>query len=707
MQDLHKFFSVVFLTAAMLAAANPGQAGKVAELNVLLITIDTLSADRLSCYSDTGVETPNIDRLAEKGILFTRAMAHTPTTLPSHANILLGSTPLYHGVHDNSNSMVKDEYLTLAEHLKARGYATGAFVGAYPLDSRFGLSQGFDVYDDDYDTLSSHKYAYGERPAEAVVDRSLAWLTRQKSTWFLWMHVFDPHFPYDPPEPFKSGYAHPHDGEVAYVDSVLGRLFDYLRDKGLSDRTVIVLTGDHGESLGEHGENYHGFFAYNATLWVPLIISVPGTDAGRVDQYVGHIDIFPTVCDILNILPPDSLQGISLRPALKNRPLPERALYIESLYPSISRGWAPITGIIRGGKKFLNSPIPELYDLSHDFSESKNLAQERELGIYRKSLADLVKTYSYPEKIEQSKRVDRQTLKTLASLGYISGPQLSTRETFGPEDDVKLLLPFYNRAEEARHLYEQGRVKESITILNRILKQQKNIDIAYTHLAEIYQQTGLMKEALTVLGQGITQLPSSYILLTQYTHSLISAGRHDEVIRLINDHVLPQMEYDAEIWNCLGVAYWNTGQDTKALDALENALDLDKGYANVYANLGAVQLSIFFKNKNQTYHRQAQENYRKALELDPQHVAAYNGLGYIYREAGKLTKAIEFWEKAMALNPGFSETIYNLSQADLDSGNKVRALNLLLENKRKYYGELPEEERRKLDAYIEKCMETP
>jgi len=350
MKHLKKIFLFFLLTHVLGIAFVPlgGASPNKKPLNVLLITIDTLRPDRLSCYSEKHIRTPQIDSLAEKGALFLKAFAHTPTTLPSHTNILLGTTPLYHGVHDNQNFIVRDEFLTLAEHLKSSGYATGAFVGAFPLDSRFGLTQGFDVYDDNYGSKNYQEFSYVERPAEVVIQNALEWLEVQEKPWFLWIHCFDPHQQYNPPEPFKTRYLDaPYNGEVAYVDHELGKVFSYLKNNGLKDKTVIIFTGDHGESLGQHGESTHGYFAYNSTLWIPLIINSPGMKSVVVDKHVCHVDIYPTVCDILNIPTPDFCQGISLEPALrgkKTKNLDSRAIYFESLYPYYNRGWAPSPG---------------------------------------------------------------------------------------------------------------------------------------------------------------------------------------------------------------------------------------------------------------------------------------------------------------------------------------------------------------------------
>jgi arylsulfatase A-like enzyme len=278
------------LAAGPLAAAAPP-----AKPNILLITVDTLRADRLGCYGSKTVRTPAVDALAARGALFTRAFAHTPSTLPSHTNILLGLTPNAHGVHDNSNFIVREDFLTLAEWLKAQGYATGAFVGAFPVDSRFGLVQGFDVYDDNYGSQGPTDMVFVERKAEVVVANALDWLKDRSGPWFLWVHVFDPHQPYEAPEPFRSQYpGRPYEGEIAYTDSALAKLLDFLEDRKIQDRTAVIYTADHGESLGEHGESTHGYFAYNATLHIPLVLALPGARPARIDSNVCHIDIFPT-----------------------------------------------------------------------------------------------------------------------------------------------------------------------------------------------------------------------------------------------------------------------------------------------------------------------------------------------------------------------------------------------------------------------------
>ena len=676
-------------------------------MNFLLITIDTLSADRLSCYSREHLETPNIDSLAEKGVLFTKAFAHTSTTLPSHANILLGTVPLYHGVHDNSNFVVEKDFLTLAGHLKSFGYSTGAFVGAYPLDSRFGLTQGFDVYDDDYGSQNFQEPSYVERRAEVVIDSALKWQERQESPWFLWIHCFDPHFPYESPEPFRTQYKKtPYNGEVAYIDSALGKLFDYLKDNNFISDTMIIVTGDHGESLGEHGEITHGYFAYNSTIWIPLIIYIPGVKNGHVEQIVSHIDIFPTVCDVLRIEKPSFLQGISLLPAIQGKKLPKRSIYFESMYPYYSRGWGPIRGLISGDEKYIDSPIPELYDLDKDFDELKDLAETKSLENYKKQLAKIIKDQSFPG-VEPGvrKKIDRESLEKLKSLGYISSTQVTEKKNLSPEDDVKILLPYHNKAMEAVDLYKSGKVKEGIRILKEVIAEREDVDMSYTNLALIYKEQGRLRDAIEVLKLGCKQLPSSYEIFLTYVSYLLHEGQYDEVIKVFGEKSLHRKEYDPEIWNSLGVAYTNKGDFEEAIKSYQKALSLDNDYPLALNNLGTVYLSIFLKTRDRKAYQESLNSFKKAIELDPEYASAYNGLGSAYKLGGNLEEAIYCFEKALEMNSDLGNALYNLGLVYLENGEKSKALRYFNRYKDKYERFLSPSGKKKLKELIQKCKQ--
>lgn len=676
--------------------------------NLLLITIDTLRADRLGCYGHRDPLTPNIDRLSGQGALFSRAFAHTSTTLPSHANILLGATPPYHGVHDNLNFFIQDRFLILTEHLKKHGYSTGAFIGAYPLDSRFGLNQGFDLYDDYLGSKESEEQAYVERKAEVVIDGAMAWLAGCGEPWFLWVHCFDPHAPYAPPEPFADRYRdRPYNGEVAYVDFALKKLLDYLREQDLFRKTVVVFTADHGESLGQHGERTHGYFSYNSTIWVPLIITYPGAKPVEIAQNVSHKDIFPTVCDLLGLDKPRHLQGESLVPLLRGRRMKERPIYFETLYPYYSRGWAPLRGYIHGKEKFIDSPLPELYDLSRDFEEEQNLADGRKLDRYRKELARLMEGLSFKGSAGATRQLDRESLEKLRSLGYVSEMQIVQKEKFGPEDDIKTLLPFHNRAAEALNIFKKGDEEEAIAVLKNVLRERRDVDVAYSYLARIYETLGKPDEAIETLNLGRKSLPSSYEVFLSLVDAYLKTGHYDEVIRTIKEGNLFQMEHDPEIWNCLGLAYTKKGDFHEAIKAYDMALSLHSRYPVVYHNLATVYYSLFSRSRDGNDYQRAVDNFKKAIELDPLHASPYNGLGIIYWQVGLFQEAIDCWEKAVSLQPDFDQALYNLGRAYLERGDKAKALEKLTLYKERYYPSLPRDERAKLDALIQKSRKNP
>lgn len=688
------------LTPALAAASKP---------NLLLVTIDTLRPDRLSCYSPEFAETPVIDAIAGRGVLFRRAFAHTPTTLPSHTNILLGATPLLHGVHDNSNFIVGQEFLTLAEHLKAQGYATGAFVGAFPLDSRFGLTQGFDVYDDNYGSRGGSEFSYVERKAEVVVGKALAWLRERSSPWFLWVHCFDPHQRYEPPEPFLSRFKDDlYSGEVAYVDFALGELFRELRARGLEDKTVVILTGDHGESLGEHGESTHGYFAYNSTLWVPLIISAPGVKSGESRETVCHADIFPTVCDLLGVDKPRSLQGLSLLPPMRGRKLASRSIYFESLYPHFSRGWAPLRGIISGRQKFVDSPIPELYDIDEDFNERDNLAESRGLDDFRaalkKTMEGLTATAAGPG---PARKLDRAAQERLRSLGYVTGPlPPSIRETYSREDDLKVLLPLQTKLQTAMGRYHKGALDDAIGLLRGIIADRADFDQAYTYLGTIYREQGRWKEALDCLREGHRNNPSSYRILTTFGIFLTDAGQYDAAIEIL-EQGRALIDYDPELWNYLGIAHWKKGDFQEARDAYERALGLDPNYPIVLNNLGSLHLSIYGKDKRKEDLEKAMSFFRQAIEFDPSYASPHNGLGTALADAGELRAALASWERALALDPKLPFALHNLGSGYLALGDKERALDHLLRYKEIVYDRLPPKDKAGLDELIDKCRKSP
>lgn len=675
-------------------------------INLLLITIDTLRTDRLNCYNPDTIKTPNIDALAARGTTFKRAYAHTSTTLPSHANILLGTTPLFHGVHDNFNFIIREEMLTMAEFLSERGYATGAFVGAYPLDSRFGLAQGFAVYDDEYMRHHEDNFYSPERRAAEVVDHTMAWIGSQSSPWFAWVHCYDPHVPYDPPEPFKSRFRNaPYDGEVAYIDQEMGRLFDFLETRNLTENTTIVFTSDHGESLGDHGEETHAFFAYNSTIWVPLIISAPGLTPRSNPQTVSHIDIFPTVCDILKMKKPASLQGESLLPAMKGKKLKSRPVYFESLYPYYNRGWAPLVGFISQDEKFIDSPIKELYDMKADFEEQVNYFQPAQTKTYKNYLERIIKDLTAPDKNEAKYKFDRKAMEKLASLGYLSGYHVAGKKKFSKADDIKVLLPIYYKTEEAWTAYKAGKPDAAITMLRQILAGKNKIDVAYSRLAGIYSETGRVQEALEVLELGLQQFPTSYETFIAYIKSLNNATRYSQVVKEINESDFAESDMDPELWYQLGLARLRRSEYVHAIDAYKKSIALDPNYPEVYYYLGEVYLAQALKSKKRDDLTKASEMYQKAIGLDPDYPSPLNGLGKVYHSSGNITDAIKQWKKALQADAEHSGSLFNLAMAYYSQQRFKDAHPYLIRYKKLYYSRLSPELRNNLDRLIQRCMQ--
>ncbi|MFC2168446.1 sulfatase-like hydrolase/transferase [Acidobacteriota bacterium] len=648
--------------------------------NVLLITIDTIRPDRLSCYSSEYLKTPNIDALADSGVLFERAFAHTPITLPSHASILLGTTPLYHGVHDNSKFRVHEKFLTMAEHLKDENYSTAAFIGSFSLDSRFGLNQGFDVYDESYPSQSSVVFVPPERKAEDVIKSALDWLEDQTQQWFAWIHLWDPHTLYQPPEPFATQYKDdPYSGEVAYVDSELNKIFDFLDQENLRENTLIVLTGDHGESLGEHGELSHTYFAYNSTLWIPFIISGPDIAAGRINENVSHVDIFPTICDVLGIDSPSDLQGVSLMPLLEGEQIKKRAIYFESLGPYYNQGWAPQWGFIEDNAKFIDSPIKELYDLENDFDEKNNIVTDRTVAVYLKKLDEIKNELSKSQTTQNPQEMDREVQKKLRSLGYVVSPTTSVKATYGPEDDLKTLLPFQQKLDQAIILGDEGKIDESIQLLNEIIAVRKDFAQAYLYLYNIFIAQDQKEKVIEILERGLTNNPETYHIISTYGIFLVREEQFDLGIDILQ-RALAILDFDPEVWHYMGFAHSRKGEDQKALEYFGNSLSLDDSDPMVYYNLGMHFLSMLRKSNKAIDHTRAMESFRKAIEKDQDFVLGYRGLGLGFRIQGQPLNAISVWEQGLLLSPNDEFLINIVAQTNANIGNKAQAI--------KYYEKL-------------------
>jgi len=478
-------------------AAIPARRGEYAGCNVLLITLDTTRADRFGCYGNTELRTPNVDRLAHEGVLFARAVAPAPATLPSHASILTGLYPYHHGARANSSFRLQEDKRTLAEILLEQGYETAAFVSAFVLDARFGLNQGFVFFDDDLGERDLRRpFVIPQRGGGETTDRALAWLReRTDRRFFLWVHYFDPHYPYEPPSPYAERYRYPYDGEVAYTDSLVGRLLDELDTLGLAERTLVILAGDHGEGLGQHDEPTHSVLIYDSTLRVPLILRCGQRLGGGVvvERPVSLVDIVPTVLTLLGVKAAVAMDGRDL-----TQPVPDRrAIFSEAMQAVVDYGWAGLLGVVEGPYKLIHGPKPELYDIAKDPLEKKNL-YERHPEIAARLMQRLASFYgddldmaSSPTPTEQ---LAAEEIAALQALGYAGSPA----ETLPPpaeRPDPKKMLPLLERVFQAGEIGRREGVDEAIKALKKVVKDAPQFAHARKRLADAYAEKGELDKA--------------------------------------------------------------------------------------------------------------------------------------------------------------------------------------------------------------------
>ncbi len=706
----NKFFSLVCLATALFIGSTvqplfPAVPQGAKKPNVLLITLDTMRCDRIGAYNDHFAKTPNIDRIAGQGVLFTRAFAHNPMTLPSHVNILTGTTPLYHGISNNTNFRLDKTSLTLAEYLKKRGYHTAAYIGSFVLSKYFGLDQGFDQYREPTEK--------DEFIAAEVLGPAGKWINAQQQPWFCWVHLWDPHSPYTPPEPYASRYAKdPYSGEVAYVDAQLGNFFKELEKNKKLDHTVVVITGDHGESLGDHGEHEHGYFAYNSTIHIPLIIYGPGVNipAKKIDSNVCHTDIFPTICDILNKGgkaqdTPPHLQGQSLLPLIQNpkgQPGAEataRVIYFESKGPYLDKGWAPLEGYIQGDRKFIDQPIKELYDIAKDYEEKNNIISGVRISTLLGTLRQAKTTLTAKDKQTSKADVEPAVLQKLRTFGYLAGFKQEKKTVFSRQDDLKVLLPIQNMIRKAAQLVNRAQYDEALKLYTAVLKKRPDNVSSYVFSAEIYSKTGRPTLAIETLQAGLKQKPDNLELKSRLGVIFTEINKVDEGIKILQD-VLSKEDVNAEAWNYLGVAYYKKGMFGKAIEAYTKAIGIDKNYDLPYNNLGTLYLSRFLKTRDSREHRRAVDYFKQAISCNPRLASAYNGLGAAYKFSNQKQEAIAAWQKALENKPDFIDVYFNLGILLIETGQKAQARQYLNTCKQKYSSRLRDRDKAQLDRLI-------
>jgi arylsulfatase A-like enzyme/Tfp pilus assembly protein PilF len=644
----------VALVCLALWRAHTGALGGPAR-DIILITIDTTRADALGYAGNRNVKTPFIDALAGRGIIFTNAHAHNVVTFPSHANILTGLYAYQHGVHDNTGFVLDPKFLTVATRLRQSGYATGAFVGAFPLDARFGLNQGFDTYDDNYGKGdSSVDFVEQERRAEAVLDSAARWWkAKEGQKRFMWVHLYDPHAPYRPPEPFLSEYRFSeYLGEIAYVDDTLSKVMAPILAANPS--ALVVLTSDHGESLGEHGEQTHGLFAYESTLRIPLIVSGSSV-AHRVEPaYARHVDIVPTILDAAAVEIPKELPGQSLL-----HPLEARDSYFESLSASLNRGWAPLTGIIHGGMKFIDLPISELYELPRDPHEMTNLINDR-----RRDASD---AKALLQRIQEQQTITRGSISPeevarFRSLGYVAGSAPS-KTNYTAVDDPKSLLGIDTKMHDAIDAFERHNPARGLQLAREVVAERPAMVAGREILAFMLRQNDLVSEAMEELRIVLRDPGASVDDRVQLALLDCETKQPAAAIQLLAPLSTTK---NPDVLNAYGVALSDLGKGPQAKEEFEKILAIDPNNAPALQNLGILALRGGDVNTAVSY-------LNRSLALNPKLPLALNTLGVAYAQMNDFVRAVDAWNRAVEADPRQYDALFNIGLVESRAGSREEA----------------------------------
>ncbi len=634
---------------------------KNAQNNFILISVDTTRADAIGVYGNEQIETPIIDSFASDGTIFRNAVAHVPLTLPSHATLMTGLLPARNGVRDNHGYRLKQTIPTMASLFRDNGYKTAAFVSSIVLDHRFGLNNGFDTYNDfiQYGSQQSLN-PQNERIASATAVEAANWLSaNQQNPYFLFVHFYDPHAKYDPPEPFKSNFSNPYFGEIAYVDSQIGVFLQSVKDLG---NTVILITADHGEGLGEHGELGHGLFIYDSTIHIPFLMKGPGIASKKeIAQQVQLVDVLPTFLDLARISKPPGLDGRSFLPLLEGNSWNETTAILETEYP-LGIGWSPLYAARSSHWKVIDAPQPELYNIKDDPKEMKS--EERKSDSSVRSLSDKLQKYKkIPPMNEKSHSEDAELQEQLRSLGYLSG-------TSKPKDlsnlpDPKSKIEIWKLYEQSTFLSMEGKKAESVELLERAAKLDSSNSILWDTLAQFVIDEDPQK-AVEYWQKALRLSPEDNKIHHRLALGFKRLGQIDKSI--MEEQIA--LKIDPEMQEALiGLAETLISQNKpqEALTYLQKSLELDPQNAAAAYQLG----NVYLKLGDIT---QASANYEKSIQFNPSLPQSYYSLAIIKGQSGDLTGAEELLRKSLELNPTFAEAYFNLGIIYERMGRKDEAL---------------------------------
>jgi choline-sulfatase len=649
--------------SCILEAGCTGRAPEQASPNIprarngLIITVDTLRADHLPPYGFDGVATPAISRLAQEGVRFESAFSPVPLTLPAHASLFTGLQPFRHGVRDNGGFYLDPERATLASILKGNGFQTAAFVSAFVLDSRWGLAKGFDHYFDDFTISAGDLAAMArvQRTAGETWSRARQWLDQHlDGRFFVWLHLFDPHTPYSPPEPFRAQYAgRPYDGEIAYSDSIIGEALGFLESRQALDDTLVVVLSDHGEGLGDHGEAEHGLFAYDSTLRVPWIIRLPagGRRGAVVDRPVGLVDVAPTVLGLLGYAPPPGLDGVDLAPLVTGTgTVPPEALYAETYYPRLRFNWSELVSVRHQQYKLIRAPRLELYDYRADPGESRNLADSQPALV--SNLTQVLNRMAAPAgDAPIAGGVDPDAARRLGSLGYIGGGPPSGGRS-GPLADPKDKAQTYHALARARQLLEQRSDRAGLAALEAIVSSEPDLEPARRLLREYWLQRGEIARGVNWFRRAAARDPGSVPMLVELGTFELAANAPARAAAAF-DQALARAPESVEALTGAARAAAALGHGERALELLRKAASESTG---AVARMHLAEMLI-----KTGRHQEAEGVLTQVLAADARLAGAHYLLAQIAEQRHDVARAEREYRLEMDVAPWDYRAAFNLA----------------------------------------------
>ena len=638
------------------------------DLNLLVVTLDTTRADRFGTYGFNRGVTPRMDRLAEESVVFEHATAAVPLTFPSHTTIFTGDYPTRHGIRDNGGFFLDASATTMAEVLKGAGYATGGFIGAWVLESRWGLAQGFDKYSDQFDLSKYKVISLGtvQKSGEEVVNDAISWLDTVKTRKFFgWVHLYDAHTPYEPPEPFASQFPNqPYLGEMAYTDAQVGRLLDWLKTNGLDKNTVVIVTADHGESLGDHGEATHAYFVYDSTMHVPLIVKTPWNDTGRNASMVSSADIFPTVLDLLG-LPKlkNPIDGVSLAQGIADPAARVGGTaYAETYFPRYHFGWQHLRSLRNSEYTYIDAPEPELYDRRTDPGETSNIykaysarAEELRLAIETLAKAD-------QGKIPERQSLDPDTLQRLAALGYVGNVIDVNPNAVLPDPKVK--LPLFQKMNRAKDLAQDDNVEGAAALLKSVVTEDPNIMDAHLTLGNWLVRLKRGEEAIESFRRALALKPDDDIALGNLARLFLSRGRKndaEDALRVF-ETALSRNPKNPQAWFQLAVLSMDVGDADKAKHSFVRAAEENPKMGAAWIGQGALAFAA-------SRLAEAEQMIRKGLELEPEAKGGRYNLARVLEARGRLGEAAALYRAELATFADHGKARFNLAQLERQRGN--------------------------------------